>query len=130
MRTLLVRSYGKGLVATTLNFDYEVRAAEDVFAEIPALKIEGEMLDLARHIIQTKMGAFDPAGFDDRYEAALADLVKAKIEGRKIAPRALAKRDKVVDLMQALRDSAKLGAEGKPRSGRTRRAPAPRRRVG
>ena len=123
MRTVLIRAHGPGLVATTLNFDYEVRPAEAAFKDIPALKIEGEMLDLAQHIIQTKMGAFDPAGFDDRYEAALEELVRAKIEGRKIAPRREAKRETVVDLMQALRDSAKIGT--KPA-----RKPAPRRKAG
>ncbi len=45
------------------------------------MKIEGEMLDLAKHIISTKVGSFDPKSFDDRYEAALAELVKAKMEG-------------------------------------------------
>ena len=32
----------------------------------------------------TKRGRFDPAAFDDRYEAALTELVKAKLEGRPI----------------------------------------------
>lgn len=107
MRTVLIRAHGKGLIATTLNFDYEVRSAEDAFKSIAKPRIDPEMLDLARHIIKTKMGDFDPAGFDDRYESALADLVKAKTEGRKIAPRPAAKREKVVDLMEALRQSAK-----------------------
>ena len=102
-----------GLVATTLNFDYEVRSAEAAFRDIPQRKIEGEMLELARHIIQTKMGEFDPSNFDDRYEAALEELVKAKIEGRKIKPKAAPKAAKVVDLMEALRASAKMGGAGK-----------------
>lgn len=107
MRTVLIRAHGKGLIATTLNFDYEVRSAEEAFKSIATTKIDAEMLDLARHIIKTKMGTFDPASFDDRYELALADLVKAKTEGRKIAPRPAEKREKVVDLMDALRRSAK-----------------------
>ena len=36
------------------------------------------MLELARHIIEKKQGAFDPIGFPDRYEKALADLVKPR----------------------------------------------------
>lgn len=120
MRTVLIRADGVGLVATTLNFDYEVRSAEAAFKDIPAPKIPDEMLDLARHIIQTKMGNFDPAAFDDRYEAELAELVKAKVEGRKIKSRAAKPRGKVVDLMEALRESAKLG--DKPGSVRKPRA--------
>src|SRR5690606_8253963 len=82
------------------------RPAETAFDAVPDLKIKGEMLDLARHIIETKAGKFDPSSFDDRYDAALAELVKAKAEGRKIEVPKKQPESKVVDLMQALRDSA------------------------
>lgn len=106
MRSVLIRAEGNGLVATTLSFDYAVRPAREAFDGIPKLKIEGEMLELAQHIIQTKRGTFDPTAFDDRYEAALAELVKAKLEGKTFAPPPPRKTDKVVDLMAALRESA------------------------
>jgi DNA end-binding protein Ku len=106
VRTLLIHAHGDGLIATTLNFDYEVRSAKDAFDSVPDLKIKGEMLELAEHIIRTKKGKFDPAAFDDRYEAALAELVKAKTEGRKLEARPAPKPGKVVDLMAALRESA------------------------
>jgi DNA end-binding protein Ku len=105
-RTLLIRAYGDGLIATTLNFDYEVRAAKEAFDEVPEVDITGEMMDLAKHIIKTKMGEFDPSNYVDRYEAALADLVKAKIEGRRIEPRKAPAPGKIVNLMEALRESA------------------------
>lgn len=114
MRSILIRPQDEGLVATTLNFDYEVRSAEDAFSEIPGIKIDGEMLDLAEHIIKTKAGRFDPKQFDDRYEAALAELVQAKIEGRKIKPQKRPEPSKVVSLMEALRQSAKAGGGEKP----------------
>ena len=53
VQTLLIRPHGDGLVGTTLNFDYEVRSAEEAFHDIPAMTIKGEMLDLAEHIITT-----------------------------------------------------------------------------
>ncbi|WP_103333997.1 Ku protein [Pseudotabrizicola formosa] len=129
MRTVLIRPYGKGLVATTLNFDYEVRSAEAAFKDIPAPKISTEMLDLARHIIGTKMGKFDPAAFDDRYETALEELVRAKLEGRKIKPRPAERPGKVVDLMEALRASAKQSGGAKS-TGKSRAKPAPKRKAG
>lgn len=120
VRTVLIRPHDNGLIATTLNFDYEVRPAKDAFRDIPAMKIKGEMLELAEHIIGTKMGTFDPSRFDDRYEAALADLVRAKIEGRKIAPRQEPGREKVVDLMAALRESAGMaGGKSSPKKKKT-----------
>jgi DNA end-binding protein Ku len=79
------------------------------------------MLDLAEHIIATKMGDFDPATFEDRYEAALADLVRAKLEGKPLPKREEPPRDKVIDLMAALRESAKAAKPGKPAPKSTRR---------
>lgn len=133
VRTLLIRPHGEGLIATTLNFDYEVRSAREAFKGVSNRQIEGEMLDLAEHIIETKMGRFDPAAFEDRYEAALADLVKAKLEGRKIRPRKEPKREKVVDLLAALRESAGAGGRKPPakRAARRKAAPAaPRKKAG
>lgn len=106
VRSVLIRAHGDGLIATTLHFDYEVRSATDAFRDVPAGDVKGEMLDLAQHIIKTKMGKFDISSFDDRYESALADLVKAKLSGQKIETRPAPKADKVVDLMAALRESA------------------------
>jgi DNA end-binding protein Ku len=131
VRTLLIRVHGKGLIATTLNFDYEVRSAEEAFRDVPAMKLKGELLELAEHIIKTKRGAFDISKFDDRYEAALAELVKAKIEGKKIEPPKRPKEEKVVDLLAALRESAGLGAKpaAKKAPAAKARVPAPRRKA-
>ncbi|KQQ38799.1 Ku protein [Rhizobium sp. Leaf306] len=116
MRTVLIRPHGKGLIATTLNYDYEVRSSAKAFEEMPKLEIEGEMLDLAKHIISTKKGTFDPATFDDRYEAALAELVKAKVEGKALPKRKKIEVSQPSDLLAALRESAGLlkAAESKP----------------
>lgn len=113
VRSLLIRPHGKGMIATTLNFDYEVRSAKDILGDISAVKIDGEMLDLARHIIETKTGEFDPAGFEDHYEEAVIELIKAKIAGRK--PKRLPKRKEsnVTDLMAALRKSAGMKEDSK-----------------
>jgi DNA end-binding protein Ku len=135
VRTVLIRSHGQGLIATTLNFDYEVRSSKEAFDDIPDMKIKGEMLELAEHIIKTKKGRFDPSKYTDRYESALAELVKAKLEGKKIEARMEPKRDNVVDLMAALRESASLKAQKpvshataktKPAGGKENAAPAQR----
>lgn len=113
-RSLLIRAYDEGIIATTLHYDYEVRSAEEAFEDIAEIKMESEMCDLARHIIDTKSGRFQPETFDDRYDDALAELVKAKIEGRKIAP-PKKPAAKVVSLLDALRESAGVSG-GKPRA--------------
>ncbi|SNB72426.1 DNA end-binding protein Ku [Arboricoccus pini] len=120
LRTLLIRPEAGGLVATTLNFDYEVRPASMAFKGIKKVTVKGEMLDLAKHIIETKLGRFDPAEFEDRYEAALAELVKAKQAGRPLPKGAPEAPSKVVDLMAALRESA--GTKTSPNGKKTARA--------
>jgi DNA end-binding protein Ku len=106
MRTVLIRAHGKGMIATTLNYDYEVRSSEEAFKDVAKVKVEAEMLDLAKHIITTKKGDFDPAKFDDRYEGALAALVKAKAEGKTLPKPKPIKVSKPNDLLKALRESA------------------------
>ncbi|MGN6770990.1 MAG: Ku protein [Rhizobiaceae bacterium] len=113
LRTVLIRPHGKGLIGTTLNFDYEVRSAKEAFDDIPAMKIKGEMLDLAKHIINTKKGSFDARSFDDRYDAAVAELVKAKIEGKPLPKKKTPTSSKPSDLLQALRQSAGLKSSEK-----------------
>lgn len=110
LRTVLIRPHGTGLIGTTLNFDYEVRSAKEAFKDLPDLKIEGEMLDLAKHIIKTKKGTFDASAFDDRYESAVAELVKAKIEGKPLPKKKAAPAAKTTDLLQALLESAGAAA--------------------
>lgn len=108
VRTVLIRSHGGGLVATALNFDYEIRASEEIFGPVRDVKITDEMLDLAKHIIHTKQGRFDAAEFHDRYDTALADLVKAKLQGNKVVPLRPPKPERKLDLLSALRESADL----------------------
>lgn len=134
VRKLMIRAQDQGFVANTLKFDYEVRPAAEVFDDLPDLHIKGEMLELAEHIIDTKAGEFDPAAFDDRYDAALAELVKAKMEGRKIETPKREAPAKVVSLMDALRESAKAAGKGKPARAKTtpkqRQKAAPQRKAG
>jgi DNA end-binding protein Ku len=131
VRTLLIRAEGPLLLANTLHFNYEVRPAEEIFDDIPETKIEGEMLDLAKHIIKTKSGTFNPREFDDRYEEALAELVKAKIAGREFKAPKPPKETKVVDLMDALRKSAEAAGAPAPKAkARKKKAEAaPRRKA-
>ncbi|MGE0512890.1 MAG: Ku protein [Hyphomicrobiaceae bacterium] len=103
---LAVEPWGKGMLGTTLRYDYEVRSEEDVFKNIPSPRIPKEMIDLASHILDSKAGRFDASQFKDEYELALRKLVKRKASGKIIEPPAnRGDRSNVIDLMQALRQS-------------------------
>ena len=103
-----------GLMGTLLRYPYEVRGQKEYFDEIQDVKITKDMLDLAKHIVQQKSGEFEPGKFEDRYEAALVDLVNKKRNGERItAVGASRESSNVVDLMTALKRSLD-GAPAKP----------------
>jgi Ku protein len=105
---LAVEPWGKGMLGTTLRFDYEVRDESEFFKGIGSHRVPKEMINLASHILDTKAGHFDPAKFKDEYELALRKLVKRKAAGKSIeAPPAQEDRSNVIDLMEALRQSVK-----------------------
>jgi non-homologous end joining protein Ku len=39
------------------------------------------MLELAKHIVETKKGDFDPSAFEDHYELAVVEMVKCMQAG-------------------------------------------------
>ena len=123
-RVLLLRPEGKGMIASTLHYDYEVRSAEEAFAEIPKARTKGEMLKLAEHIIETKKGKMTFGDFEDRYESALVDLIKAKQQGKKIPIPARPTAGNVINLLDALRESAGKKAAAKKTATRKKAAAA------
>lgn len=109
----------KGLIGTLLRYPYEVRDESEYFDDIKDVKVTKEMLDLAKHIVETKTGAFDPARFEDHYEDALTDLINRKRNGETIkAPSSPRKSDNVINLMDALRQSLKGESASARRTGR------------
>ena len=105
---------GKGLVAWSLRAHDEVRDADDYFDDIPAVKADKDMVEIATRIIAQKEAPFDPSQFKDRYDDALRDLIKAKQKGGKGVVEVEEPDDtNVVDLMQALRNSLQGSAGGK-----------------
>ena len=96
---------GKGLMGTLLRFPYEVRDAGEYFDDIPNVKLTKDMMDLARHIVETKSGHFHPEQFEDHYEHALKELIEKKANGEKIEVPKEQPTGKVINLMDALRRS-------------------------
>jgi len=95
----------KGLMGTLLRFPYEVRDPAEYFDDIPNVKLTKDMMELARHIVETKRGHFEPEKFEDHYETALVDLINQKRAGKPITPKERPRGENVVDLMEALRRS-------------------------
>ena len=106
---------GKGLLGITLRYPYEVRDEKDYFDDIADEKTPKDMLELAHHIVQMKSGHFEPQKFEDQYENALKELLKKKQAGQPVELPESRERARVVNLMEALRQSVEASrAGGKP----------------
>jgi len=128
---LAVEGWGKGMLGTTLRYDYEVRDEQDVFKGITSPRIPREMIDLASHILDTKAGRFDASQFKDEYELTLRKLVKRKAAGKTIeVPAEREDRGNVIDLMDALRKSIKDGRAAALHSRSDSRKSSPARKRG
>ena len=112
-RQIALEVRGKGLVAYSLRAHDEVREAADYFDDIPTVKPDKDMVEIATRIIGQKEADFDPSEFRDRYDEALKEMIKAKQKGGKGLVEAPEPDDtNVVDLMAALRASLKGSAGG------------------
>lgn len=103
-RIIALSPRGHGMVMTTLRYKDEVRDEDHYFEDLDA-KIDGELQAMAEMIIKQKSMEFDAGKFEDRYEAALMELVKAKIAGKEPVISKAPEQGKVVNLMDALKAS-------------------------
>jgi DNA end-binding protein Ku len=116
----------KGLMGTLLRYPYEVRGEKDYFDDIQDVKLTKDMLDLAKHIVEKKSGAFEPELFEDHYEAALIDLINKKRNGLPIVAKAAPKTGgNVINLMDALKKSLASEKQAVP----TAKGKKPKKRV-
>jgi DNA end-binding protein Ku len=106
-RLVALEPRDKGILVYTLRMADEVVQPKDAFADIPAGKPDRKMIEIARKIIEQQEGAFEPDKFEDRYEAALRDLIRRKEKGEKLVTAEPVADDNVIDLMEALKKSLK-----------------------
>ena len=104
-RVVTIGAREKGMFVTTLRDPREVRSTAAYFDEIPEIKADPEMLQLAEKLIEQKVTHFDPAQYEDRYESALMAMIKEKLKGHKPIIAAAPERGNVINLMDALKAS-------------------------
>src|SRR3979411_2498161 len=125
---IAIEPRGKGMLGVTLRYPYEIRKEADYFGDIPDERVPKDMLDLAVHIVETKAGHFEPEKFETHYEKALKELIRKKQRGEKIEKPKEPAAAKVINLMEALRQSAARERGSKRSEQRGQRAAAHDRR--
>ena len=95
-----------GMMAYTMRYAEELRDPGKYFEEIKKVSIDEDQLSLAKELIKRKAGKFEPEKFKDEFEAALRELIEAKVKHAPIPREEFApKKAKVINLMDALRKS-------------------------
>lgn len=127
-RLLALEPRGKGIVATSLRSQDEVRKPDEIFGPIADVKPDPAMIDIAQRIIEQQEGPFDTSQFVDRYEQALKALIAEKQKGHKPVAAAEPEDTNVVDLMSVLRASlqGKGGSAGGKPAAKPSKVPAKR----
>jgi DNA end-binding protein Ku len=130
---IMLEPLGKGLLGTTLRYDYEVHSEKDYFTHVPSPRVSKDMISLAAHILESRATKFDLGKFQDDYEKALRKLVQRKAKGHAIeAPEPEEKPSNVINLMDALRESVRADTKRSQASaprGKTRQHNARRRKA-
>src|SRR5262245_48881043 len=80
----MLEAFSKRLLSSTRRYPYELREPAGYFEDVPDLKLPAEMKELAAHIVDSKTTHFDPATFEDHYETALVEMLRAKQAGRMV----------------------------------------------
>lgn len=114
-----IKPCGDGLLLETLRFAEEIRESDKIFDDIPDLKPDKEMLDLASELIDRKTAPFKPEAFKSKYADALKALIKEKREDGAVSTDTSSDSSsgssggKVVDLMEALKKSVNKDSSSK-----------------
>ena len=101
---VILRPAESGIVLHTMYFLEELQKSNQV-ASPGAKKFDKKEMDLARKLIETLAGPFEPEKFHDEYKENVEKLIENKRAGKKIAGVKQPRKAPVIDLMQALQRS-------------------------
>ena len=121
----LIRPQDDTLALETLFFSEDVRSKKDIEDAVAEADVKDAELDLARQVIESISGEFDPEEFRNEYRDDLRRMLDAKLAGQEIARPEPAPETPVIDLMEALKASV---AETKKQPAKKAAAAGPKRR--
>ena len=101
----LIRPRGEGLALETLFFAEDVRPHQEIEEAVESTEVKKPELDLARQVIESLVGEFEPAEFENEYRRDLRAMLEAKLAGQEVAKPEPVPETPVVDLMDALKKS-------------------------
>jgi len=112
-----VQPRDKGLVMYTMRHAKEVRSMENIeeLESVPS-KVKPEEIKLAKQVIGNFEGALDLKEYSDKYQEELQRIIDAKVAGEEVVATEEETPPKVVNLMDALRQSLDRVSTGKKKA--------------
>jgi DNA end-binding protein Ku len=112
-----VQPKDKGLVMYTMRRSNEVRSMDNIdeLGNVPA-KVKPDEIRLAKQVIENFEGELDLTEYRDAYQEELQRIIDAKIAGEEVVATAEETPPKVVNLMDALRQSLDRVSTGKKKA--------------
>ena len=111
----LIRPKGDALALETLFLSADVYSQAEIEEAVEETSVKKPELELARQVIASLSGEFDPGDLQSDYRRDLRALLEAKLAGQEItaAPEPVEEAP-VIDLMEALRRSVEEAKQAKP----------------
>ncbi len=119
----LVRARGDALALETLFVSEDVYSQAEIAEAVAEADVKEPELQLARQVIESLTGEFEPSELHSEYRRDLRALLDAKLRGEEIAEPEPVEVAPVVDLMEALKASvaaANKGGDAKPARARAK----------
>ena len=118
----LVRAKGDALALETLFLAEDVYSQAEISEAVEDTKVKKTELDLARQVIASLAGEFEPTELASEYRRDLRALLEAKMRGEEIVAPEPVEVAPVIDLMEALK--ASVAAAKKQPAEETEKKPA------
>ena len=126
----LIRAKGDTLVLETLFLAEDVRSEAEIDEAVEAVDVQEPELELARQLIDSLAGEWEPSELHSEYRENLRDLLEAKLKGEEISVPEPVEEAPVVDLMEALKKSvAATKTKSAASDGAKVKKPAPKKRA-
>jgi DNA end-binding protein Ku len=126
----LIRAKGDALVLETLFLAEDVRSEAEIDEAVEAIEVREPELELARQLIDSLAGEWEPSELHSEYRENLRDLLEAKLKGEEISVPEPVEEAPVVDLMEALKKSvAATKTKSAASDGAKAKKPAPKKRA-
>ena len=103
---VVLRPGGRGMVLHTMYYADEVRRTDEF--RVDATNLKDKELALARMLVESLAGEFEPEKYSDAYRDNLRKMIDSKVAGQEVIATPETHMAPVIDIMEALRKSLEM----------------------